>query len=217
MVSVLLPLLDFVAGGRRKAIVSASVLAVFALGVGAVQSSLEVHGHSAYVPAVELVDTGTGVRYVVDTRHPEDEWTRNLGWLRPPPPELDARLVQLGSMSSSGTIPEGPVVQVVSDTRTGDGRRIDLDITTAAGSVWSSLELGPRAQLRALTLEDVQLDIDQMRTGSGERVVIEHWAPERRARLRIDAAVDVPVLLRVSALHWVAEQRPTLVTRAWSL
>ncbi|HWN69337.1 MAG TPA: M20/M25/M40 family metallo-hydrolase [Haliangium sp.] len=215
VVPVLLPLLDFVAGGRRKAVVSASVLAAFALGAGAVQARLDAHGHSASVPAVEVVDTGTGVRRVIDTRHTEDEWALFLGWLRPPPP-LDAPLAQLGSGASSGAMPDGPGVQVVSDARTGDGRRIALDVTTAAGSMWSSLELGPRAQLRALTLDQAPLDVDQMRTGSGERVVIEHWAPERQVRLQIDVAVDVPVVLRVSELHWVAGQRPTLVTRAWS-
>lgn len=216
LVPVLLPLLDFVAGGRRKLVISAFLLAALTLGVGAVQSSLALHGHSAYVPAVELVDNGTSVRTVIDTQHPEDDWTRSLGWLRPPPPGLDARLAQLGSSAAGGAIPDGPAVRVVSDTRTGDGRRIELDITTTAGCLWSSLELGPREQLRAVTLGDVQIDIEHLRAGTAERGVIEQWAPEPQVRLRIDTAVDVPVVLRVSELHRVAEQRPMLVTHAWS-
>lgn len=215
-VPVLLPLLDFVAGGRRKLIISAFLLAALTLGVGAVQSSLDLHGHSPYVPAVEVVDSGTSVRTLIDTQHPEDDLTRSLGWLRPPPPGLDAHLAQPGSSAASGAIPDGPAVRVVSDTRTGDGRRIELDITTAAGCLWSSLELGPRQQLRAITLGEVALDIEQIRAGTGERVVIEQWAPRPRERLRIDTAVDVPVVLRVSELHHEAGQRPMLVTQAWS-
>jgi hypothetical protein len=216
VVPALLPLLDVVAGGRRRLVAGAFALAGLALAAGAVQSARDLHDHSAYVPAVELVDTGTSVRTVIDTRAPGDWWTRSLGWLRPPPPGLDEHLAGPGSSAPGPALPAGPDVRVVSDTRTGEGRRIELDVTTAPGCLWSSLELGPAAQLRAVSLGGVQLDAAQLRAGTGARAVIEHWAPGPRARLQIETAGDAPVALRVSELHGEAGQRPTLVTRAWS-